>query len=155
VVLYYFDSSALVKRYIRERGTAWVLDITDPGVGNIIFVARITAVEVIAAITRAVRVGSVTSADAFSAKADFRHDYLNQYRTMEITAGLITRAMVLAEQYALRGYDAVQLAAAAETQAYNLSSGGLPVLRLISADTALNIAATAEGLTVEDPNYHP
>jgi hypothetical protein len=41
---------------------------------------------------------------------------------MEITAGLITRAMVLAEQYALRGYDAVQLAAAVETQAYNLSS---------------------------------
>jgi uncharacterized protein len=155
VVLYYFDSSALVKRYISERGTAWVLGITDPGAGNIIFAARITAVEVVSAITRAARVGSVTSADAFSAKTNFRHDYLNQYRAMEITAGLITRAIALAEQYALRGYDAVQLAAAVETQAYNLSSGGLPVLTLISADAALNSAATAEGLTVEDPNNHP
>jgi predicted nucleic acid-binding protein len=109
VVLYYFDSSALVKRYISERGTGWVLEITDPGAGNIIFVARITAVEVVSAITRAVRMGSVTSADAFGAKANFRHDYLNQYRAIEITAGLITRAMALAEQYALRGYDAVNI----------------------------------------------
>jgi uncharacterized protein len=153
-VLYYFDSSALVKRYISERGTAWVLGITDPGAGNIIFIARIAAVEVVSAITRAVRVGSVTSTDAFSAKANFRHDYLNQYRAMEITAGLIMRAMALVEQYALRGYDAVQLAAAVETQAYNLSVG-LPVLTLISADAALNSAATAAGLTVEDPNNHP
>lgn len=153
-MLYYFDSSALVKRYISERGTAWVLGITDPGAGNIIFIARIAAVEVVSAITRAVRVGSVTSTDAFSAKANFRHDYLNQYRAMEITAGLIMRAMALAEQYALRGYDAVQLAAAVETQAYNLSVG-LPVLTLISADAALNSAATAAGLTVEDPNNHP
>jgi uncharacterized protein len=153
-VLYYFDSSALVKRYTSERGTAWVLGITDPGAGNIIFIARIAAVEVVSAITRAVRVGSVTSTDAFSAKANFRHDYLNQYRAMEITAGLIMRAMALAEQYALRGYDAVQLAAAVETQAYNLSVG-LPVLTLISADAALNSAATAAGLTVEDPNNHP
>jgi predicted nucleic acid-binding protein len=83
VVLYYFDSSALVKRYISERGTAWVLGITDPGARNIIFVARITAVEVVAAITRAARVGSITSADAFNAKANFRHDYLNQYWAME------------------------------------------------------------------------
>jgi len=43
VVLYYFDSSALVKRYISERGTAWVLGITDPGAGNIIFVESLAS----------------------------------------------------------------------------------------------------------------
>ena len=64
MVLYYFDSSALVKRYISERGTAWVLGITDPGAGNIIFVARITAVEVVSAIMRAAWADSITSADA-------------------------------------------------------------------------------------------
>jgi hypothetical protein len=48
----------------------------------------------------------------------------------------------------------VQLAAAVEAQAYNLSVG-LPVLTLISADAALNTAATAEGLAVDDPNNHP
>ena len=154
MALYYFDSSALVKRYINERGTAWVLGLTDPSAANIIFVGRITAVEVVSAITRAARKGSITSADAASANANFRHDYLNQYRAMEITAGLIGRAMAIAEQYALRGYDAVQLAVAVETQTYNLSVG-LPVLTLISADNDLNAAAIAAGLIVDDPNNHP
>jgi hypothetical protein len=31
----------------------------------------------------------------------------------------------------------------------------LSALTLISADAAFNSAATAEGLTVEDPNNHP
>ena len=29
---YFFDSSATVKRYVRETGTAWVLSITAPTV---------------------------------------------------------------------------------------------------------------------------
>jgi len=32
---------------------------------------------------------------------------------------------------------------------------GLAVLTLISADAALNTAATAEGLAVDDPNNYP
>lgn len=31
---------------------------------------------------------------------------------------------------------------------------GMPALALVSADTDLNTAATAEGLTVENPNDH-
>jgi hypothetical protein len=61
--------------------------------------------------------------------------------------------MTLAETHALRGYDAVQLAAAIEVHARGMSLG-LPVLTLVSADGDLNMAATIEGLTVEDPNIH-
>jgi hypothetical protein len=32
---------------------------------------------------------------------------------------------------------------------------GMPPLTLVSADTALDTAAAAEGLRVEDPNAHP
>ena len=32
---------------------------------------------------------------------------------------------------------------------------GMPPLTLVSADIALNSAAAAEGLLVEDPNTHP
>ena len=63
------------------------------------------------------------------------------------------RAMALAEMYALRGYDAVQLAAAVEVQA-RVDTLGLPVLTLVSADEELNVAARAQGLAVEDPNMH-
>ena len=47
-------------------------------------------------------------------------------------------------------YDAVQLAAALELN--RISQGGIV---LVSADQDLNAAATAEGLTVENPNLHP
>jgi uncharacterized protein len=72
---------------------------------------------------------------------------------IEITSTLVTRAMAFAETYALRGYDAVQLAAAVEVHTRG-DTLGLPVLTLVSADEDLNIAATAEGLAVEHPNRH-
>ena len=54
----------------------------------------------------------------------------------------------------LRAYDAVQLAAALEINQKEQDAGFAPVT-LISADQALNDAATAEGLTVDDPRSHP
>ena len=42
---YFFDSSSLVKRYIKETGTAWVIDKFRPHSHNQIFVAEITLVE--------------------------------------------------------------------------------------------------------------
>lgn len=87
---YYFNSSALVKRYVNETGTAWVISITDS----------------------------------------------------------------LAEAHDLRGYDATQLAAAMDVNAYGLASG-MPKLILVSADSDLNAAAAAEGLNVDDPNARP
>jgi uncharacterized protein len=47
----------------------------------------------------------------------------------------------------------MQLAAAMEVHARG-DILGLPVLTLISADEDLNVAASAEGLVVENPNIH-
>ena len=60
----------------------------------------------------------------------------------------------LANTHALRAYDAVQLAAALAINQKEQDAGFAPVT-LISADQALNDAATAEGLTVDDPRSHP
>ncbi len=62
--------------------------------------------------------------------------------------------MRLAEKHFLRGYDAVQLAAALELRA-ELQAAGATNLTFVSADDALNLAASVEGLTVENPNNHP
>lgn len=40
------DSSALVKRYVRENGTAWVRGLTDPAAGHTLYIAGITGVTV-------------------------------------------------------------------------------------------------------------
>ena len=41
MTIYYLDSSALVKRYISEVGSTWVLELFDPALDNEIFVAAI------------------------------------------------------------------------------------------------------------------
>jgi len=78
----------------------------------------------------------------------------NNYYTVEITPLLLSVAVSLATKHALRGYDAVQLAATLEANDEGIANGLAP-LTLVSADTELNNAAQAEGLTVENPNNYP
>ncbi len=151
---YFFDSSAIVKRYLSETGTAWVEGITNLKTGNNTFLARITCVETVSAVARRARGGSITQADAQKALSLFRHDFSNNYYKIEITATLLNDAMQLAEKHFLRGYDAVQLAAALELRV-ELQATGATNLTFVSADDALNLAASVEGLTVENPNNHP
>jgi uncharacterized protein len=153
VAIQFFDSSAIAKRYVNETGTAWVLSLVGPTAGNHNYVARITGVEVVSAVARQRRDGSLSAADAATVLAQFRHDFTTEYRVVEVTPALILTAMALAETHALRAYDAVQLAAAVEVNTQCVALG--IVLTMISADAALNAAATAEGLAVEDPNSHP
>ena len=147
--LYFLDTSAVVKRYVQETGTAWVQSLTVPTALHSLFVGRITLVETVAAMTRRERSGSLSLTDAAAALADFHHDFARQYVVVEVSASLVAHAATLARFHALRGYDAVQLATALEIQ----SQG--PTLTLLSADADLNAAAVAEGLLVEDPNLHP
>jgi hypothetical protein len=153
VAVHFFDSSAIVKRYVSEMGTGWVISVTDPAAGNRIYVARITGVEVVSAITRQARSGSLSATDAASAIAQFRHDFANQYHAVEITPALIARAVVLAETHALRGYDAVKLAAALAVNEQRLVMA-MSALSVVSAGVAVNAVAAAEGLAVDDPNSH-
>ena len=151
---YYLDTSALLKFYVQETGSGWVRGLFDPSLQHRFVAATITAVEALAAITRRARSGTMTAVDAASACAAFRADLLTAYRLVEVTGDVLARAMGIAETHALRGYDAVQLAAALETNELLLSIG-LPPITFVSADNDLNTVAAAEGLAVENPNAHP
>ncbi len=154
MAVFFCDSSAIVKRYAGETGSNFVDNLADSKSGNIILLARITRVEVAAAIARRLKSGSITPADAQNALAAFQHDLTNNYFTVEITPVLLSVAVSLATKYALRGYDAVQLAATLEANDERIANGLAP-LTLVSADTELNTAAQAEGLNVENPNNYP
>ena len=151
---FFCDSSAIVKRYVAETGSTYGDALADLKTGNIVLLARITRVEVAAAFARRLKGASLTTADAQNALALFQHDLTNNYFTVEITPVLLSEAMRLAMQHALRGYDAVQLAAALEANSERLSNS-LPPLTLVSADMDLNNAAQVEGLNVENPNNYP
>jgi uncharacterized protein len=149
VAEFFLDTSTILKRYVQEIGTPWVQALAAPAAGHSLIIVRITLAETIAAITRRERGGSITPHDAATAVADFQLDFARQYFIIEVSAPVITEAASLARKHGLRGYDAVQLAAALDAQVR------LPSLILISADADLNAAAVAEGLTVDDPNTHP
>jgi uncharacterized protein len=151
---YFCDSSALAKRYVAETGSAWLTATIDPKGGNYTFIARITFVEITSAISRKQRTGNLSASDFKTVQSQLETDYLSELLSVEITESLILEAAKLAEIHALRGYDAVQLAAALEIQAKR-SARGLPALIMLSADHDLNHAAIIEGLTVENPNLHP
>lgn len=150
---FFCDSSAIVKRYVAETGSAWLSAITNPASGNRVYIARITFVEVISAITRREKGGHLSTLDADNARLTFEQDYLNEFHKVEISENLINEASNLAKKCALRGYDAVQLAAILETEKERIALGLSPLI-LLSADTDLNTAAMAEGLTVDNPNNH-
>jgi len=150
----FLDSSALVKRYAREIGTAWVINLFKLIRANRVYVARITSVEVVSALSRRVRAGSLSAGAAAKAAARFHRAFTGKFRTVDITEVLIDRATALAGKHVLRAYDAVQLAAALTINDGRLAAGA-PALTLVSADDALNAAALAEGLAVDNPNQHP
>jgi len=151
---FYFDSSGIVKRFVSETGSAWTINLFKPSGGNRIYIARLTPVEVVSAITRRKNNGSLSTARADKAMRRFERSLSGRYVFVEIRAAIADEAMRVAKAHGLRGYDAVQLAAALLTNQERLHIGA-SALTFVSADNNLNNAATAEGLVVDNPNNHP
>lgn len=133
---FFFDTSAIIKRYVRETGSDFVEELAEPESGNIIILAGITHVEVAATIARRLKGGSVTNTDAADALAAFTHDLHNRYLMVDIGPDILSAAMKMATKHALRGYHAVQLTAALDVNAELLASG-LPPVIVVSADSEL------------------
>ncbi len=108
-MILYLDASALVKRYVSERGTAEVGRIITQadGVGT----SLISRAEISAALAKAVRVKLLTRNDATKALRVFRAQW-NDLARLQLTETLIAQADALAWEHSLRGYDAVHLASA-------------------------------------------
>lgn len=150
---YFFDSSGLVKRYNKETGTSFVLQIYRPSSQNTIYIAQISQVEVTSALAR--RLNQPNSRQHYQkAIRRFERDVENRFSVFKTSEEIITLAVQLAKNYRLRGYDAVQLATALKLE-NELVSLGLSSSIFISADNDLNTAAEAENLTVENPNNYP
>jgi hypothetical protein len=151
---YYFDSSGIVKRYVKETGSGWVKAITNPTSGNEIFTSLISGAEVVAAICKSGRMGSITPQAVAQALTAFKGEFRSHFTILHISDQTIDRAMTLAEKHGLRGYDSVQLATALELHAERILTN-LPPFIFVSGDNKLNTAAQAEGLNVENPNNYP
>lgn len=154
VAAYFLDSSALLKRYLSEIGTAWVQSLTAKASGNILLISRITSVEILSAIARRQREGSLTSEQTQTLRTIVQQHFTDQYEIVELTPTLTTLAGELCARQSLRAYDAVQLASAL-TILPIITQSPENFLTFLTADDRLLRAAQLEHLQADNPNLHP
>lgn len=108
-MLFYLDAGALVKRYVAEVGSDAVAAITSQATAGATSI--LSRVETVAALAKAVRVGTSAREEAAAAVQVFRSEWVNFVR-IQATEVVIARADQVAWRFGLRGYDAVHLASA-------------------------------------------
>lgn len=144
----------MVKRYVPETGSAWIQAIADAATGNLLLIARITWVEVLSALARRQREGSLSATDVDLIIQQFSYDLNNQYQVVELDRTVTENAGQLVNQYPLRAYDAVQLASVLRIQPAFATATSTLLVFLTADDRLLTIAQTA-GLLTDNPNNHP
>src|SRR5689334_17934891 len=106
----YLDSSALIKRFIEENGSAVVDHIIKRH--RPISTSRLSYLEIYSCFARLKRQGSLSEKAYKAASQQFEKEFL-AYRTIEVTPELFAIARSLTEKHPLRSLDAIQLASAA------------------------------------------
>ncbi len=150
---FFCDTSALVKRYVSETETTWLTTTLHPNLKQKIYVGQITIVEIASAIARRGKSGSTTPHEALTAFNQFEQDWKSEFTIVDFSRDIVRDAITLAQKYALRGYDAVQLSTVLYVHRERVALN-IPSLTFLSADSDLNDAAIAEGLVIDDPNNH-
>ncbi len=143
---YFFDTSALAKRYRYETGPDQVNQFLDDPDG-VFLISELTIVELVSVLQRLQNRGEITPEATDNALAQFAADTLNLILVSGFRSGFIQQASQLVRQHGLGTLDALQLTAALELSALS------PVF--VCADQSLHNAARDEGLTVLDPLTAP
>jgi uncharacterized protein len=113
----YADTSALIKKYVRETGSEQVVPYFAqyPVIGTNV----VTQVEMAAALSKAVRLGWVGRSEITLAWREFMSHW-PAYVRLPASMGILERAASIAWDYSLRAYDSLHLASA---QAWRELSG--------------------------------
>ncbi|MGI8587574.1 MAG: type II toxin-antitoxin system VapC family toxin [Chloroflexia bacterium] len=135
MAVYYFDTSALVKRYVLEVGMPGVTNLAN-GAEHQFYTVRISGPELIAALYRRSRRREIPSVDVVALTVSFKTDWLRRYEIVEVSNTV-----------------AVHLSTALELQISGRSMRLSPIT-FVSADEEQLRAAQAEGLLTENPNSH-
>jgi predicted nucleic acid-binding protein len=154
VAIYYLEPSALVKYYVTEPGSNWVRALVDAG-DNVPVTAEITIAEVSAALAVIARVGRISRRQRDELWGKFKRDLLTHYEVLPTHRTIIHRAAELCQKHPLRGFDAIHLASGLQLQETLAQQEEGVTITYVTGDDALVTAAQAEGLSVDNPFWHP
>ena len=139
-MILYCDTSAWVKRYVDEDGSAAVAAAF--GDCSAVALSRITWVEMMSAFARRVREQAAAAAAIDAARARLALDWPSCL-VIELTQPLAELAGEYAEAFALRAYDSLQLASAQVLRQHSTEE-----LRFACFDQRLRKAAAVLGMAV-------
>lgn len=151
--LHYVDSSALVKKYLPERGTEWVRQLVS---SEPIAVSLLASVELASALSRRALDGDLTPVERDAAYASFLKDAqgfivlaVSQPILEEASSLLLSRPSTVS----LRALDALHLASAKIVFAL-ARRRGIDTGSFITADRALYEASAWQSIRAVDPEEH-
>lgn len=134
----YLDTSALIKRFVEEKGSSRVQSMVESG--EAVATAKIAYAEVFSGLTRKMREGNLAKVQYDLACRQFETDW-PAYIRVELNDDLLFLARDLIRRHGLRGFDAVHLASA-----LTLKSALDEAVTFAAADRRLLRAAATEGL---------
>ncbi len=148
-MIYFLDSSGLVKRYVNEAGSEWMRQNIFSG-NHTLFIAQITAIEVMSAIYRKHREGVYNDRTVEAMRIWLERHLRQNYQQAPLNPIIIKQAQALLKQYPLRAYDSVQLATALYI---NNGVRQIPNERFVfvTSDAKLYEFAVNEGLIAINP----
>ena len=153
MAVYYFDTSALVKHYQVEQGTALVDAILgDPS--HQVILGRFGVTEVVSALAQRARIGSLSANLLPMLLQRLRRDVAaKQPRVVRVLqAHFVSAEKIIAARgplQQLRTLDALHLSVALAVHQQGAIDG------FVCSDDRLKLVAAAEGLTVIDPENPP
>ena len=151
MALYFLETSALVKLYVREPGTDRLLHLVGDLVSNQFVVSALSAIEVRSAIRRRERAGDIDRKTANLILDRLQRHLESKFQLQVMTDAVLDGALEIIDRYALRAYDAVQLAGCLALAA----KGGTESLTFVCSDQQLLEAARFELIAVLDPCAAP
>ena len=148
MALYYLETSALVKLYVREPGTDRLLRLASRATDHRFAVLALAQVEFHSAIRKRQRLGDIEESVATAVISRFEQHLETKFVRQILSDSILDTATGLVDRYPLRAYDAVQLAGCVALR--TVTGGQEPVF--VCADDQLLQAAESEGLQSMNPS---
>ncbi len=153
---FYFDASALVKRYTQELGSDKVNSLFTNVPHDRLMCLILGAIEVIWVLVRQRNDNRLTNDDFRQAGINLDYEVIDNqsgFRTVPAPNSLVWRSIDLIEIHSLNSVDAIVLRSALDTAA--TCRDAADELVLVASDQRLLRAASSEELLVFNPEIHP
>ena len=148
---FYWDASALAKRYAPEIGTPLVNALFSKVPLDRMLCLSVGVSEVISVLVRKKNAGLITEAIFSQAMVDFRAEVISaaDFQLVGVDDALVFASHPLIEQYSLNATDALVLRSVLDVAALKRQAGN--EVTLLASDRRLLNAARMEGIPILDP----